>query len=267
MCWPVLQPQMTGGDVIPGTDTGIEHRSQMTLSCDRGIPSFTSLLSLVFIDIIVSTLEGNTRQRHNLKPEILPHLQSTCKCVRQTVSQSKALWRDQIISSRSRDRCDRIRDHHRLKINSDGSCWSRKENLKKKLEILKSLLHFSFHLLTSLSLQTSSLHLQQVQVQGSLSEVVEKEDTVAQEVLALVLPPQERENTQQTPKPEAQEPEDEPPKALHSEAVQQVPLKLLALPQAVLGNRTTLNIPWPDTEQTNREYRIQEIIVWALSSG
>ena len=48
--------------------------------------SFTSLLSLVFIDIIVSTLEGNTRQRHNLKPEILPHLQSTCKCVRQTVS-------------------------------------------------------------------------------------------------------------------------------------------------------------------------------------
>ena len=56
-------------------------------------------------------------------------------------------------------------------------------------------------------------------VQGSLSEVVEKEDTVAYEVLALVLPPHPSENTQQTPKLEAQEPEDEPPKALHSEAV------------------------------------------------
>ena len=35
----------------------------------------------------------------------------------------------------------------------------------------------------------------------------------------MVLPPQARENTQQTPKPEAQVPEEEPPRVLHSEAV------------------------------------------------
>ena len=53
--------------------------------------------------------------------------------------------------------------------------------------------------------------------------------------------PQVMENTQHTPKDEAQVPEAVPPLASHSEAVKQVPLYPLEAPQAVLGKVTTLN--------------------------
>ena len=64
---------------------------------------------------------------------------------------------------------------------------------------------------------------------------------MAYELLALDDPPQLMENTQHTPKEEAQVPEAEPPLASHSEAVKQVPLYPLEALQAELGNVTTLN--------------------------
>ena len=48
------------------------------------------------------------------------------------------------------------------------------------------------------------------------------------------------ENTQQTPKEEAQVPEAVPPLAVHSEDVKHVPLYPFEAPQAEFGNVTTL---------------------------
>ena len=64
---------------------------------------------------------------------------------------------------------------------------------------------------------------------------------MAYELLALDDPPQLMENTQHTPKEEAQVPEAVPPLASHSEEVKQVPLYPLEAPQAELGKVTTLN--------------------------
>ena len=75
---------MTGGDVIPGTDTG---------------------------------------QGDNTEPK---YVEITRKSVRKTVAESVALSYDISISRSRRDCVDRIRNHHRLKVNSVGSCWSRK---------------------------------------------------------------------------------------------------------------------------------------------
>ena len=63
---------------------------------------------------------------------------------------------------------------------------------------------------------------------------------MAYELLALELPPQAMEKTQQTPKDEAQVPEAVPPRVLHLEEVKQVPLNPLVAPQASLGKVTTL---------------------------
>ena len=59
--------------------------------------------------------------------------------------------------------------------------------------------------------------------------------------MALDEPPQLMENTQHTPKEEAQVPEAVPPLLEHSEAVKQVPLYPLEAPHAELGKVTTLN--------------------------
>ena len=59
--------------------------------------------------------------------------------------------------------------------------------------------------------------------------------------MALDVSPQLMENTQHTPKEEAQVPEAEPPLASHSEAVKQVPLYPFEALQAELGKVTTLN--------------------------
>ena len=64
---------------------------------------------------------------------------------------------------------------------------------------------------------------------------------MAYELLALDDPPQAMENTQHTPKEEAQVPEAVPPLASHSDEVKQVPLYPLEAPQAELGKVTTLN--------------------------
>ena len=63
----------------------------------------------------------------------------------------------------------------------------------------------------------------------------------AYELLALLDDPQLMENTQHTPKEEAQVPEAVPPLASHSEEVKQVPLYPLEAPQAELGKVTMLN--------------------------
>ena len=47
-------------------------------------------------------------------------------------------------------------------------------------------------------------------------------------LFALLVPPQESENTQQTPNDEAQAPDAEPPLDVHSEEVKQVPLSPLS---------------------------------------
>ena len=70
-----------------------------------------------------------------------------------------------------------------------------------------------------LDLQTSEFVLQTLQVQGSLSELVEYELIMAQELFALLEPPQAMLKTQQTPNEEAQDPEAVPPKAEHSDVV------------------------------------------------
>ena len=70
-----------------------------------------------------------------------------------------------------------------------------------------------------LNLQTSELVLQNVQEHGSLSELVEYELMMAQELFALLEPPQAMLKTQQTPNEEAQDPEAVPPKAEHSDVV------------------------------------------------
>ena len=60
-------------------------------------------------------------------------------------------------------------------------------------------------------------------------------------LLALLVPPQESENTQQTPNDEAQAPDAEPPLDVHSEEVKQVPLSPLSALQTSLGKEITLN--------------------------
>ena len=52
-----------------------------------------------------------------------------------------------------------------------------------------------------------------------MSLLVEKVLMVAYEVLAVVVAPQEREKTQHTPNEEAQDPEADPPRLVHSSAV------------------------------------------------
>ena len=58
--------------------------------------------------------------------------------------------------------------------------------------------------------------------------------------MALLVPPQAKENTQQTPNDEAHVPDADPPLAVHSVLVKHVPLNPLAAPHASLGNFTTL---------------------------
>ena len=60
-------------------------------------------------------------------------------------------------------------------------------------------------------------------------------------LLLLLDEPQLIENTQHTPKEEAQVPEAVPPLLEHSEEVKQVPLYPLEAPQGELGKVTTLN--------------------------
>ena len=60
-------------------------------------------------------------------------------------------------------------------------------------------------------------------------------------LLLLLDEPQLIENTQHTPKEEAQVPEAVPPLLEHSEEVKHVPLYPLEAPHAELGNVTTLN--------------------------
>lgn len=70
-----------------------------------------------------------------------------------------------------------------------------------------------------LSLQTSEFALQNVYVQGSLSELVEYEVMMAYELFALVVAPQEIVNTQHTPNEEAHVPDAVPPSEEHSDVV------------------------------------------------
>ena len=58
--------------------------------------------------------------------------------------------------------------------------------------------------------------------------------------MALLVPPQAKENTQQTPNDDAHVPDADPPLEVHSVLVKHVPLNPLAAPHASLGNFTTL---------------------------
>jgi len=57
----------------------------------------------------------------------------------------------------------------------------------------------------------------------------------------VLVPPQARLKTQQTPNEEAQVPDAVPPLLVHSDAVKQVPLYPVEAPHAMLGKVTTLN--------------------------